>query len=203
MKSSYRGVLTLIRSAITGERAVLPEDFDPEEAFALMAEHQLLSIGYAGALGCGLPKDSETVKKFFAGYCRSAMHSQAQLGAVRKLFEAFDRAEIAYLPVKGVNLKALYPVPEYRVMGDADILIRREQYDRIRGIMEELGYGGEREAGNVMVWTSRDLHVELHKSLMPPEFKAFARRYGTGWPLATQCRGTHYSRTPEQRGRFS
>ena len=34
----------------------------------------------------------------------------------------------------------MYPKTEMRVMSDADILIRTEQYDKIRPIMVELGY---------------------------------------------------------------
>ena len=44
------------------------------------------------------------------------------------------------MPLKGCNMKALYPSPELRVMGDADILIRVEQYDRIRPIIQSLGF---------------------------------------------------------------
>ena len=37
-------------------------------------------------------------------------------------------------------MKALYPAPELRVMGDADVLIRLEQYEKIVPLMEKMGF---------------------------------------------------------------
>ena len=54
-----------------------------------------------------------------------------------------------------------------RTMGDADILIKTEQYERIVPIMNRLGYLPGVESNHEYVWDKKNmLHVELHKMLI-------------------------------------
>ena len=54
-----------------------------------------------------------------------------------------------------------------RTMGDADILIKTEQYERIVPIMNRLGYLPGVESNHECVWDKKNmLHVELHKMLI-------------------------------------
>ena len=69
--------------------------------------------------------------------------------------------------LKGCNLKRLYPQPELRLMADADILIRMEQYDQIKSVMQSLGFACERESDHEFIWRTKGLYLELHKRLLP------------------------------------
>ena len=77
-----------------------------------------------------------------------------------------------------------------RVMGDIDILIKTEQYDKIRPIMQSLGFKelpcGEYE----FKWSKGQVLVELHQRLTSPTNKDFCRCYGDGWKLAMPLEGT-------------
>ena len=58
---------------------------------------------------------------------RSCVHKRnaPSLAAHKKCsFTIAEENGIDYLPLKGYNLKKLYPKPELRTMGDADVLIR-------------------------------------------------------------------------------
>ena len=141
MNTIHKGITTLLRSAITGESYALPEDFVLADTLAEINRHSVAALAYAGAVNCGLDKNSPEMKRLFQTYVKSMMISEGQMAQIRRLFAAFDAAGIDYMPLKGCKLKAMYPKPELRAMGDADVLIRMEQYDKIKPIMEELGFG--------------------------------------------------------------
>ena len=197
MTTNQRGILTLIRSALTGEKLPLPQDFSLEEADKLIRSQTLLPLCYQGAYLCGQDPKSEIMQSWQKDYFRYLIRSQRQLTAVNKITQAFDAAGIDYLPLKGCVMKPLYPQPELRVMGDADILIRLEQYDRIKPIMTRLGFVPVKESSYDLVWQNDSLYLELHKSVMSPAEKDLFRYFGDGWQLARQERGGHWQFSPE------
>ena len=152
---------------------------------------------YEGAVLCGISSDLPVMKQLFQNYCRSLMASEGQMREVCRIFAVFDQNAIDYMPLKGCKMKALYPKPELRTMGDADILIRMEQYDRIVPIMESLGYRAGVESDHELQWFGKQLFVELHKRVIPSYNKDFYAYFGEGWQLAKHCEGTRYDMCPE------
>lgn len=56
------------------------------------------------------------------------------------LSKEFTVRGIAHMPVKGYYLRKLYPVPELRTFGDIDLLIHREDRQKVHELMLSLGY---------------------------------------------------------------
>ena len=69
MDTVEQGMILLMKSAITGESCRLPEQFDLEKAYALMAKHTVVPLGYEGAVRCGIDKSSPVMQKMFMVYC--------------------------------------------------------------------------------------------------------------------------------------
>lgn len=197
MTDIYKGILQLIKSAITGKAAVISDNFNIDTAFAVIRKHHIVPLAYEGAALCGISKDGQTMQAMFREYCRSSFINDGQLRAVRDLCEAFDENGIDYLPIKGCNIKKLYPKPELRVMGDADILIRTEQYGKIIPVMEKLGYTAELESNHEYAWNTRLLYVELHKYLIPSYNKDYYAYFGDGWKRAVKETGCRYKMSVE------
>lgn len=192
-----QGVVTLIRSSLTGERLSLPEGFDLETAYPQILRHGILTMAYDGALRCGVDKKLPVMQKMFQGYLKCLLQSEGQISAVERICAAFETAGVDYMPLKGYNLKKLYPKPELRQMGDADILIRTEQYEKIRPIMRELGFVERDESDHELIWTSNELLLELHKRLIPSYNKDYYRCFGDGWQRAKARNGSRYRMNPE------
>lgn len=115
---------------------------------------------------------------------------QAKKKAIRKLAlfeverlaitEAFDKAGIWYLPLKGILLKDDYPEFGMREMTDNDILVDSTRMNDIREIMEGLGYTCEFfEQWNHDVYSKPPtLEFEMHHSLFgSKEMPLFAEYY--------------------------
>ena len=197
MDHQQKGLLTLIRSAITSEPLPLPEGFDLEGTHNQIKYHEIVPLTYEGALLCGISKKTPAMNLLFQDYCRCFMRSEEQMQAIGRIYAAFDANKIDYLPVKGCNMKPLYPKPELRVMGDADILIRMEQYSQIIPIMESLGFEATQESDHEYIWRSKELYLELHKRLIPSYNKDFYSYFGDGWRLAKIQEGCRYRMLPE------
>lgn len=192
-----KGIILLIKSALINEKYSLPEDFDFEEALKTANKHQISVMLFYGAVNCGLSQESASMQKLFEAICGNIALSERQLYSIDIIFKAFDENKIDYLPLKGTLLKRMYPRPEMRTMSDADILIRQEDYEKIRGIMKNIGFREGEETNHELKWHSPSLYVELHKRLIPSYNKDYYAYFGDGWRLAKICDGTRYSMTDE------
>lgn len=197
MNTIEKGLLVLLKSAILQKSYPLPEGFSMAEAMTQIKRHGLATLAYDGAVRCGVPRTDSAMQSLFQTYCRALMASEGQMQEIHRIFSAFEANGIEYMPLKGCNMKALYPQPELRTMGDADILIRMEQYDRIVPIMTDLGFQMQAESDHELIWKSPKLMAELHKRLIPSYNKDFYAYFGDGWQLATVRENHRHFMQPE------
>ena len=190
MNVEQKGLITLIKSALNNEVQKLPENFSLEGVVDVAREHQISPIIYYGALNCGIDKNSEAMKKLFENSFPLVIIDEQQRQALDALCQAFEANEIEYMPLKGSVLKSLYPWTEMRAMGDIDILIKTEQYEKVSAIMENSGYSFQYESDHELVWGKDLITVELHKSVMTSYNKDFYACFGDGWKLAKADLGT-------------
>ena len=115
---------------------------------------------------------------------RTALVAAKQENVTKELCDLFEANGIDYLPLKGCILRSLYPSPELRSMGDIDILIKIEQYKQIRSLLTVHGFRKGYESDHEYAWDKNDVHIELHKRLIPSYNKDYYAYYGDGWQLA-------------------
>lgn len=184
MDIQQTGIITLVKSALTGKKSDLPEGFDIEQAEKCAAKHRISSLLYYGALNCGINENSPVMQMLFFNTCRYLQINECQTFSLAELLAEFEKNSVCYMLLKGANLKKMYPKPEMRPMGDVDILIKTEQYDVIKPIMQSLGYNEVVESDHEYVWDKHGVHVELHKRLIPSYNKDYYSYFGDGWQLA-------------------
>lgn len=197
MNTTQQGIITLMKSAVTGETLPLPGGFDIEAALPEIKRHRIHTLAFQGAVNCCISKNHPVMQQLFRKYCQALVTSEGQLRELQRVYRAFDDNGIDYMPLKGCNMKACYPKPELRLMGDADILIRMEQYPKIAPIMEELGFAYKCESDYDLCWQSAGLYVELHKNLIASWNTDWSGFFSQWWKKNTEKDGTHYYMTPE------
>ena len=80
--------------------------------------------------------------------------------------EAFQAAAIPFIPIKGILIAPWYPEPALRTMGDIDLLVRPEDRERIRSVMEALGFRNLRWSEQEWDYQSGDCKFELQSVLL-------------------------------------
>lgn len=193
MNELQRGILDLIKASLTGERITLPEDFDWMTAGKLGQAHQILAMLYYGALNAQVAIPEDVRSRLETATMQGVFVDQNQLYELDCIREQFVQNGVDFLPLKGTVLKSMYPHSDMRRMGDADVLIRTEQYGVIQPIMEQLGYTPVLESDHELVWEKKGLlYLELHKRLIPSYNKDYYAYFGDGWNLAHKTETTEY-----------
>lgn len=190
MKEFQTGFLSLIRAALTDSAPAVSKDFDYGRAYELAESQQIVPLVYYGALKDPLFMSHNMAVRFLERTCAYVGHDADQTETVNRICAALEAAGIDYMPLKGVLLKNIYPMPEMRVMGDADILIRTADYVKIQKVMFSLFCVPGPESNHEYNWlTSTGLHIELHKRLIPSYNEDYYAYYGDGWRLAHPVEG--------------
>ncbi len=187
-------VLALIKAALDGIPAVIPAGFGLDEYLAFAKAQQIEALLIIGLRKSGVSVSKEIRNRLLA----AAMINAKQMTMAKQLCAVFQEHAIDHMPLKGSVLKPLYPSEEMRSMGDIDVLVRMEQYDQIRRLMLSFGFREGVQSDHEYIWAKNQIHVELHKRLIPSYNKDYYAYYGEGWQLARPS-GTpfRYEMSPE------
>ena len=93
------------------------------------------------------------------------LHNQ-RYAAFEELSTALSEQGIDHLPVKGWYLRHLYEVPELRTFGDIDVLIRREDRQRVHALMVSMGFSVQTDWEPTYTYRRGAELYELHTNLM-------------------------------------
>ncbi len=197
MNDMQKGVIMLVKSAITQEAQPLPEGFSIDKAYGFILKHKIMMLAYDGAVRCGIPKDNPSMQKLFQNYIQGMFHSEKQMKAVNEIYSAFNANGIDYLPLKGCNMKYLYPKPELRSMGDADILVKEESEAAVSDILKNMGYKQVDDIDHHGAWHSDSLHLEIHRRPVSKNNMEYYSYYGDGWKNAKITDGNRFLYSPE------
>lgn len=184
LSSLEKGIITLVKNALKGEKQTLPEDFDFVEAYKIAKKHQIIPIIYYGGAHIDSFVSSAIGTKFLVNTMALAAYSENQLNEIDTLSKAFKENGIEFLKLKGTVLKRLYPHPEMRLMSDADVLVKKEQYAQIEKIVQGLGFSYKQSSDHEWIWEKPELTLELHKRLVATYQKDYYAYFGDGWQLA-------------------
>ena len=83
------------------------------------------------------------------------------------------------LGVKGIILRDLYPNPDYRPSSDEDILVKKEEFRQLDGILRREGFSAELgddplSEHEITYWHRQTgAHLEIHLSLFPEDSDAY------------------------------
>ncbi len=192
MTNNQIGLISLVKSSITGKAVELPDGFSINDVLTIIRKHHISSMVYYGALNCGISSESKVMQSLFIDACFSMSISENQMLELNALYKAFEENGIDYMPVKGAVLKELYPHTDMRFMGDADVLIKTDQYDKIKPILQNFGFEQRLESDHELTWVKPSLCLELHKRLIPSYNYDYYSVFGDGWHLAKRCEDSQH-----------
>lgn len=183
---------TLVRCGLSGKCESILGNTDWQRVYITGKNHQILPLLYYGIVNCGQTPPEDIFAKFEHALFQGVAIGQNQLYELSNIFSAFEKNGIKYLPLKGSVIKALYPKPEMRVMGDADILITEHNDEIIEEIMHSLGFSFYKQNEKVDSWSKgKTVMIEIHKSLFSSENTDFNSYYADVWKKAIPINESH------------
>ena len=121
-------------------------------------------------------------------------------GELGRLLKSFEREPVTVIPLKGpVLAETLYPHPALRPCSDLDLLIRREDLERVDALLQRLGYRRVADAHSfrfdvaydhaTVYETASGVRVDLHWALLSePRYSWDEREAETVWDRAVPVR---------------
>ncbi|MGI6753103.1 MAG: nucleotidyltransferase family protein [Eubacteriales bacterium] len=170
--------LALLKSALNGSHP--PE---PPCGFSFARLYSFSSQNHTAHMLCGpiarmkTKPDMEIDRLFLQQYALALSRDAEQRRAFEEIAGLQTQNGVDLLPVKGIELKALYPSPEMRRMADIDIIYNSHGNDeKVKRLMESLGYACKSWGGGHHDIFCRlpSLNIELHRRADYPEY--FDRR---------------------------
>lgn len=191
-------IIVLIKSAIDGSKAKVQENIDWKEVYKYAKKQSLIPLIYYGIIESDISIPENVQKNFDNCLLSHILVDQNQQFELAKIYKSFNDNLIEHMPIKGAVIRPLYPKSEMRPMGDADILIRVSEKDKVAKIMQELGYVAEKESPHEYVFIKGKICIEIHKCLIPPYSKDYYAYYGDGWQFAKRIdAGPRYEMSTE------
>ncbi|WP_025724435.1 nucleotidyltransferase domain-containing protein [Acholeplasma granularum] len=110
-----------------------------------------------------LPKYNQMLKHAFGSFV--AKDTQQQL-IIETLKDIFNENKIPHIFLKGSHLKSLYPKSYMRGMGDIDILVPLELFEKAKKVLLNANFKFKSATSHHHVYESDDLNqIELHQSI--------------------------------------
>ncbi len=177
MKKNVTAVVRLIKSALSGESFSIPDDISWDNIYILSNAHRITPLIYYGIKNCNIELPPDILEKFKLSLFKSTMLSAENEYKISKMFEAFNKKGIDYMPLKGFVVRDYYPRPEMRIVGDFDILIHPGHIESAAKELTLLGYTFEKESSHEYVFQSGNTKIELHKKMIGTTFPEYYDYY--------------------------
>ncbi len=175
MTETQRYLALCCATAVTGKSCGdFPGWVDAEQFYNLAFVHGVAStVYYAVKEAVGVP--SELLAKLEDAHNKAVLRDLMREEEEKRVFAAFDKADISYLPLKGSVLRLYYPTADMRVMGDTDLMIDKFSRKEARAIMEGCGYTFDKsKSGHDIYYNDNGNYYELH--YMPEDKSVFHQK---------------------------
>lgn len=163
-----------------------PENIDWLDVYKISKNHSLTAIAYQAIRKANIDVNEEVWQKWERRYRLALKADTEQLFAWDELKELAQKHAFKVLPMKGINIKKLYPCTSLRQMGDIDVLYEKKDFQKIKEALESVGYVYETassESNHQVFKRLPVMDIEMHRDLFSEEHPFYAY-YPTPFALA-------------------
>ena len=142
-------------------------DFDADELYKEARSHNLSAIIYSMLKNNALLKgNAKAYKAFENDFYDCIVRYDKQKAVINEIDSLLSKNGIKHIFFKGSEIREYYPVPEFRVMGDIDILIEKESRARVLDLLRGSGYEAKNTNGAVYDYVKDGVLIEMHTRLV-------------------------------------
>lgn len=196
-RSTYENgndLLALSRAIIRGEEP--PRVSLTQELVRFCAAQQMIGFLYRGIRPYEGAYDESLVAAVRQRYMVSVAQQVQQDHYRTEIFAALAEAGIPYLPLKGDQMRAVYPSAELRFSCDIDFFYDVSRRDEVNAILAGMGFSQERSDAHNDSFMRGPVHVEPHFALTDPS-EPYAAYYDHIWDRLVTDDGVRHRFTDE------
>lgn len=175
--------LKILESFMHGKTYHLPEAFTQiEELYQMAGIHKMTAAVYEQIRGEALLQQPEYINlvRSFKGYTmREVMMQMQRADGFLRIYEKMCAQGVRPLVVKGIICRNLYEKSDYRVSGDEDILVRKEDFTVCDAILVAEGFQREELDTEHLpqeipyINPQNGVYIEMHFDLFAEESGAY------------------------------
>lgn len=156
----------LIKAQLNGEKpAHVPENIKVEDLIHLAGKNHMVYL-ISGALLKADGLSDEVQNTLRSHVMRSIVQTTTQVMELKEIIRRFEEKNIVSQPMKGAQMKFIYPSPEMREMSDIDILIRHDCMERAAEELKDMGYVLEQAIKHHDIYVKPPfMVVEAHRAM--------------------------------------
>ncbi len=168
MDKEQNYLIELSRAYLNEEKISLKSDIDYRRLYSLAREHNLCGVLYCAVKNA---ENRDIIEKEL--FCRLentffdlVYASNMQVQTLGELKALLSQAQIRFVLFKGAVLRNLFPVAESRSMGDTDLLIDKENRDKVKELLTANGFACKNSNGPVWDYEKNGVLFEIHTSVI-------------------------------------
>lgn len=161
-----------ILSAYVNNTPVILNEPDFKEIFRLAKINSLEAIVYSTLKQNKITPEDIDIKRLEVTFNTTVAYSVKQEYVAKELIKLLNDNEIRHIIFKGYVIKHLYKDPELRTMGDIDIIIDKENKERVFEMLTVNGFEFDEYSSHSEVYNYKKNGVlfEIHTQLFENEF---------------------------------
>lgn len=160
-------MLDCLRAYFENEKPNIPTDADFGKLYSLSSAHNLAPIVFSVIKGnAALKEDKTAFEAFKDAFYDAIVNYDMQKAVIDEINGLLTENEIDHIFFKGTQIKEYFPVPELRLMGDIDVLIRLDDREKAKRIFTQNGYSLTEDNGPVYNYRKNDVLVECHTKIV-------------------------------------
>lgn len=168
MKKEEYFLIAICKAYLTNSEPEIPRDIDWKELYKLARHHNLLGICYCVL---NISKQKSSIPSGFMTAVENKFFDlvylyQCQSNCLDEVNALLTAHQMRYILFKGAVLRNYYPVPESRAMGDIDLLIDKENRDKVKKHLKEAGFICTEQNGPVYNYRRGNVLLEVHTQII-------------------------------------
>lgn len=175
MNNTQNQIINMLSASIRKKNIEMPQNIDWNELLDEGDEHKVTPLLYTSISKNNLLaiNDKEMINKLKKKVFTSSLGQASHIKNVASILEEFNKADIPVIVLKGLVVRYLYPIPDLRTMCDADVLVHKDDLEKVSQLMISLGYAKTKEEedhGAHLVFHNGRTIFEVHWTLINDSF---------------------------------
>lgn len=158
-------LLNIIKCYLNNEKYITNSEINESDLYKLAKKHNLSNFLYNWSINnC---KSEKIKEKINIDYNLQIAKDTNQTFELDNLLDKFEKNDIKVVLLKGVIIKDIYPENYMRQMGDIDIYVDENNFEKASQIMINIGYKEFFDYEKHLVFKKEPfVYVEMHKKLV-------------------------------------